>query len=169
MSGDLAVRDSSIRPDWWRERRAERQAHRRRPVLYATMPDQQHEPTDAEGPLFRAAHRHADAVDRAATAPERRKAWVRLVPSALAAFAEGLLREYALLGALGTCLFALIFGITSGHPGWTFGLVTSAICGCAVLAVAFLRRWSFGKQWLVLLSVMTLNVGLIVAMEQLTG
>jgi hypothetical protein len=122
-----------------------------------------------EGPLFDAAFRHAGDVDRAETATERRKGWLRLIPSALAAVAENFLRETALFGALLACVVAVFAGIGSDSAGWQIGLVAAAVVGALLAITCALRRWSISQQWSVYLLVILVEVGLIIAMEQMTG
>lgn len=127
------------------------------------------EPPDADGPLFRAAKRRADAVDNAQTPAERRQAVGRVIPTALAAFAEGILREFVAFGALLSCVVAVFAALDAESTGWRIGLITVAVVGAVLVVMAMLRRWSFGGQWAVFVGVIAVNVGLIVAMEQLTG
>ena len=121
------------------------------------------EPTDEDGPLFRQAYRRADAVDRAQEPADRRRAWARFVPHALAALAEGFLRESLIIGAV---LFSVIAGViaaTSGDPVWVVVGVTSGVAGTVLVFSAVARHWAFGRQWAVILGVIVLQCVLMVA------
>lgn len=122
-----------------------------------------------DGPLLRATYRHADDLDRAETPEERKRAWWRLIPSAMAALAGDFLREMALFAALLTCVVAIFAAVDSGHPAWLTGLIAAALAGAALVLAAALRRWPVGRQWAVFVSVIVVEVGLIILMEQVTG
>jgi len=119
------------------------------------MPDR--EPTPEDGPLFRSAHGRADAVDRSKPGVERWKALARFVPSALAALAEGFLREAMITGAALFSVIAAVMGLTSGGTVWAIAGVASGVGGLGLLLVAVARRWSFGRQWAVILGVITFS------------
>lgn len=122
------------------------------------------EPTSEDGPLFRSAHGHADAVDRSKPGAERWKALVRFVPSALAAIAEGFLREAMITGAALFSIIAAVMGVTSGGAAWAVAGVVAGVGGLGLLLVAVARRWSFGRQWAVILGVITFQVVLMVVL-----
>ncbi|MCT2582376.1 hypothetical protein [Actinophytocola gossypii] len=124
------------------------------------------EPTPEDGPLFRSAHEHADAVDRAGPGAERRKAWTRFIPSALVALAEGFLREAMITGAVLFSVIAAVIGATSGEVAWAVACVASGVVGVVLVLVAVARHWSFGRQWAVLLGVLALQVALMVTFWQ---
>ncbi len=120
------------------------------------------EPTPEDGPFFRAAHRDADAVDRAEPGAERRGAWTRFVPSALVALAEGFLREAMITGAVLFCVIAAVIGATSGDVAWAAGCVVAGVAGTVLVLVAVARHWSFGRQWAVILGVFVVQIALMV-------
>lgn len=128
------------------------------------MSDHRHEPTDADGPLFRAAYRAADQVDTATTPEQRRKAWGGFVRAGLVALAEGLLREAMVWGAVLFSVLAAVFGATAGDRVWAGPMIVSGLVGVALVLVSHWRKWSFGRQWLVLLGVTIVQIGLIVAL-----
>ncbi|MGH3928933.1 MAG: hypothetical protein ACRDTF_03035 [Pseudonocardiaceae bacterium] len=126
----------------------------------------QSEPTDEDGPLFRAAYRRADAVDRAEAPAERRKAWAGFLPSALAALAEGFLREALIVGAVLFSVITLVIGATSGDPVWAVACIASGIFGTVLVLFAVARHWAFGRQWAAILGVLLLQSVLMVAFWQ---
>jgi hypothetical protein len=126
------------------------------------VPERPPEPTDADGPFFREAYRRADAVDGADAPARRRKAWARLLPSALAAFGEGFLRDELMIGAVLFSVIVAVMGATSGDPAWAVGGVASGVAGTVLVLLAWRRRWSFGRQWAVILGVLLLQVAVMV-------
>lgn len=122
-----------------------------------------------DGPLLRSVDRHADDLDRAGTPAERKRAWGRLIPSFLAALAEDFLRETAGFGALLACVVAVAAAVDSGHPAWRAGLIAAALAGAVLVLVAAFRRWPVGRQWVVFVGVIVVEVGLIILMEKVTG
>jgi hypothetical protein len=114
---------------------------------------------DQDGPLFRAASRHADAVDNAATPAERRGAWARLLPSAAAALVEGLVRQSMVTGAVLFSIVVAIMGATSGEAAWVVVGLGAGIGAVALVCVA-VARWSFARQWAVLVGVVVAQAGL---------
>lgn len=128
------------------------------------MPDR--EPTPEDGPLFRSAHDRADAIDRADGGPEKRRAWTRFVPTALAALAEGFLREALITGAVLFSVIAGVIGATSGDTAWAVICVASGVVGVVAMLVAVARHWSFGRQWAVILGVFVLQTAVMVAFWQ---
>ena len=124
------------------------------------------EPTPEDGPLFRSAHEHADAVDRAGRGARRRAAWARFIPSALVALAEGFLRDALLTGAVLFSIITVWIGLTSSAAVWKITCVVFGVVGIALVLVAVARRWSFGRQWAVILAVFVLQVGLMIAVWQ---
>lgn len=138
-------------------------------VMVTTMTSREPVEQDDDSPLLRAAYQHADDLDRAETPAERKRAWWRLIPSFLAALAEDFLRESALFGALLSCVVAVVAGVDSGQPAWMAGLIAAALAGSVLALVAALRRWPVGWQWTVFVSVIVVEVGLIILMEQATG
>ncbi|MCK2244282.1 hypothetical protein [Crossiella sp. S99.2] len=126
------------------------------------MADGQREPTNEDGPLFRSAYEHADAVDKAADPAQRRRAWGGFLPRALVALAEGFLRDWMLIGAV---LFSVIVGFIGGSSGdlpWIIGGVVAAVTGTALVLIAVARHWSFGRQWTVILGVFALQIVLMI-------
>lgn len=126
------------------------------------MPEQPSEPSDADGPLFREAYRRADDIDRADQPAQRRKAWARFIPSALAAFGEGFMRDELMVGAVLFSVIVAVIGATSGDPPWAVGLVASGVAGTVLVLVALWRRWPFGRQWAVILGIMVLQIAVMV-------
>jgi hypothetical protein len=120
------------------------------------------EPTDEDGPLFRAAYRRADAVDRAQAPAERRKAWAGFLPSALVALAEGFLRESLIIGAVLFSVIVLVIGVTSGDPVWALACIAAGVVGTVLVLFAVARHWAFGRQWAVILGVLLLQCVLMV-------
>jgi len=130
------------------------------------MPGPQSEPTDEDGPLFRAAYRRADAVDRAEAPVERRKAWAGFLPSALTAISEGFLREEMIIGTVLFSVIVLVIGATAGNPVWAVACIAAGVFGAALVLFAVARHWSFGKQWAAILGVLLLQSVLMVAFWQ---
>lgn len=127
------------------------------------MSDRNHEPTDADGPLFKEASRRAREVDGAPTPDQRRGAWARFIPAAAAALAEGFLRDTMVSGAVLFSILGIVFGATSGNAAWAVSMVILGLASIALVFVAIGRRWSFGKQWAVLLGVSAVQIALIIA------
>lgn len=127
------------------------------------MPGPQSEPTDEDGPLFRAAYRRADAVDRAEAPAERRKAWAGFLPSALAALAEGFLRETLIIGSVLSSVIALVIGATSGDPVWAIACIAAGVFGTVLVLFAVARHWAFSRQWAAILGVLLLQCVLMFA------
>jgi hypothetical protein len=121
------------------------------------------EPTDEDGPLFRAAYRRADAVDRAQEPAQRRKAWAGFLPSALVALAEGFLRESLIIGAVLFSVIVLVIGVTSGDLVWALVCLAAGVGGAVLMLFAVARHWAFGRQWAVILGVLLLQCVLMVA------
>ncbi|MBP2471740.1 hypothetical protein JOF53_000612 [Crossiella equi] len=114
------------------------------------------EPSDEDGPLFRSAYEHADAVDRS-RGPDRRRAWYSFLPRALAALAEGFLRDWLIIGAVLYSVIVGFIGATSGDVPWAVGCVVAGVLGTALVLLAVARHWSFGRQWLAILGVFVLQ------------
>ncbi len=127
------------------------------------MPGPKSEPTDEDGPLFGAAYRRADAVDRAEAPAERRKAWAGFLPSALAALAEGFLREALITGAVLFSVITFVIGATSGDPVWAVACIAAGIFGTVLVLLAVARHWAFGRQWAAILGVLLLQCVLMFA------
>lgn len=128
------------------------------------MSDRKREPTEADGPLFREAYERAGQIDEAVTESERKQARGGFVRAAAAALAEGLLRETFVWGAVLFSILAAVFGATAGDIIWAVPMVISGVVGIVLVLWAIYRKWSFGKQWLVLLGVMLVQIVLIVAL-----
>ncbi len=128
--------------------------------------DRRREPDDADGPLFREAHRRAGELDNAATPEARRGAWAGFLRAGAVALAEGFLREAAIWGAVLFSVLAAVFGATSGRPALAVPMVISGVAGAVLVFVAVRRRWSFGAQWAVFLGVLLVQAILIVAIWQ---
>ena len=122
------------------------------------------EPTDQDGPLFRAAYRRADDVDTAADG-KRAGAWARFLPSALVALVEGFVRQSMVSGAVLFSLIVAVMGATSGEVGWILGGLVAGVGG-AILVFVAVARWSFGRQWAVLVGVVVLQCLLMTAYWQ---
>ncbi|SDC13230.1 hypothetical protein [Actinokineospora iranica] len=108
------------------------------------------EPTEEDGPLFREAYRQADAVDRAQTPGDRRKAMAGFAPRALVALAEGFLRDALKTGAVVFSVIVAVMAATSGDAVWAAAGIVSGVVGVGLVAVALIRHWSFGRQWAVI-------------------
>lgn len=122
------------------------------------------EPIDQDGPLIRAASRRAEDVDNAASG-ERAGAWARFILPALAALAEGFVRQSMVSGGVLFSLIVAIMGATSGEVGWIVGGVLAGVGG-AILVFVAVARWSFGRQWAVLVGVVVLQCLLMTAYWQ---
>lgn len=131
------------------------------------MSERRREPTEADGPLFRVAYRRAEDLGEASDPGERRRAWGGFLGAAAAALAEGLLREAAVWGAVLFSLLAAVFGVTGGDIAWLVPMVTAGAVGVVLVFWAIWKRWSFGRQWAVLLGVLIVQIGLIVAFWRL--
>lgn len=127
------------------------------------MPGPRSEPTDEDGALFREACHRADAVDRAEAPAQRWKAWAGFLPSALAALAEGFLREELIIGAVLFSVIVFVIGVTSGDLVWAVVCIATGIFGTVLVLFALGRRWAFGKQWAVILGVPLLQCVLMFA------
>jgi hypothetical protein len=123
--------------------------------------EQTSEPADADGPLFRAAQRRAAEVDDGVPG-RRRKAWARFLVTAGLALAEGFLRNTFVWGAVLFSLVAIGSGVTAGDMAWAVPLVVSGVVGIALVFWSIARRWSFGRQWAVLLGVIIVQIVLII-------
>jgi hypothetical protein len=121
---------------------------------------------DPDGRLFGEAKRRAEDVDRAETPAARRKAWRRFLPSALVAFAEGILRDWAMTGAAMFALLLVVIGALSGDPAATVGLIAVGVLGTGLILLAWRRRWPLRWQWLTTLGVLALNVVAIILFRQ---
>jgi hypothetical protein len=128
--------------------------------------DRKREPTDADGPLFREAHRRAGEVDSAQTPQERRAAKGGFFRAAAVALAEGFLREAVIWGAVLFSVLAAVFGATSGSVAWAIPMVIAGVAGAVVVFVAVARKWTFGAQWAAFMTVLIVEIALIVALWQ---
>lgn len=126
------------------------------------VPDDKGEITDADGPLIRAALDRAKEIDEASTTEQRRKGWVRLAGTGAVAFAERLLRDTFVWGAVLFSIVAIIVGATSGSVAWAASMVVAGVAGIVLVFWALARRWTFGRQWVVLLGVLLVQILLIV-------
>ena len=135
-------------------------------VTVAGVSDREREPTEADGPLFRAAYERAGRIDDAAGPDQRRRAWGGFLRAAAVALAEGLLRETFVWGAVLFSIIAAVFGATGGDIAWLVPMVTAGVAGIVLVVWALLRRWSFGRQWAVLLGVTVTQIALIVIFWQ---
>jgi hypothetical protein len=118
--------------------------------------------TEADGPLIRAALHRATEIDRAPAPGQRRKAWLRFLPAAIAALLEGLVRESFVWGAVASSLLAIVFGVTSGATAWAVTMAVSGVAGIVLVFWSIARHWAFGRQWAVLLGVLAVQVVLMV-------
>lgn len=130
------------------------------------MADRKREPTEADGPLFRAAYERAGEIDDAATPEQRRRSWRGFLVTAATALAEGLLRETFVWGAVLFSLMAVVFGATAGDIAWTVPMVAAGAAGIALVFWSIAKRWPFGRQWAVLLAVVAVQAILVVALWQ---
>jgi hypothetical protein len=119
--------------------------------------------TDADGPLIQAALRRAKDVDDAATPEQRRKGWLRLLATGAVAFAEGWLRDTFRWGVVLSSIVAIGVGVTAGRLAWTVVLIVAGVAGTALMFWSLARRWSFGRQWAVLLGALVVQIALIAA------
>ncbi len=120
--------------------------------------------TGADGPLIRAALDRATEVDRARTPERRRKAWLRLLPAAALALLEGFVRESFVWGAVAFSLLAIVFGATSGVVAWAVAMIVSGVAGIGLVFWSIARHWAFGRQWLVLLGVLAVQIAGMIAL-----
>lgn len=127
----------------------------------SVVPDDKGEITDADGPLIRAALDRAGEVDEAATAEQRRRAWPRLLGVAAIAFAERFLRDTFVWGAVLFSIVAILIGVTSGSAAWAVVMAVAGVAGVVLVFWALARRWTFRRQWAVLLGVLLVQVVLI--------
>ena len=130
------------------------------------MSDPRREPDDADGPLFREAHRRASEIDSAQTPEARRGAWGGFLRAGAVALAEGFLREAAIWGAVLLSVLAAVFGATSGKIAWAVPMVIIGVAGAGLVFVAVRQRWRFSAQWAVFLGVLVIQAILIVALWQ---
>ncbi|GAA3754407.1 hypothetical protein GCM10022225_43990 [Plantactinospora mayteni] len=126
------------------------------------MSEQRHEPTEADGPLFRAAYERAGEIDDAPDSGGRRRGWGGFLRAAALALAEGFLRETFVWGAVLFSLLAAVFGATGGDVAWMVPMIGSGVAGVVLVFWSIARRWSFGRQWLVLLGVVAVQIVLVV-------
>lgn len=108
--------------------------------------------------IERLAADRAGAVDDAATPAERRRAWARFVPVALAALAEGIVRDAFVVGAVLFSLVVTVMGATSGQPGWIVAGVVVGVIGTVLPFLALARRWPLRAQWAVLVGIVVAQV-----------
>ncbi|WP_067479640.1 hypothetical protein [Nocardia amamiensis] len=109
---------------------------------------------DEDGPLFRQAFRHADAFDNMPESDRSKGAIARLLGWAVAAFAEGFLRYELLVGAIFFSIIVTVIGATTDNPAWMSGYIAAGLIGIISVVVALRRRWSFGRQWAVIVGVL---------------
>lgn len=109
---------------------------------------------DEGGQLFRQAYRHADAFDNSPESNRSKGAIARLMAWAVAAFAEGFLRFELLVGAIFFSIVVTVIGATTDNPVWMSGYIAAGFIGIVLVAVALKRRWSFGRQWAVIVGVL---------------
>lgn len=126
------------------------------------MSDRKREPTEADGPLFRAAYERAGEIDDASTPAQRRRSWGGFLRAAVIALAEGLLREAFVWGAVLFSLLAVVFGATGGDVAWMIPMIGVGVAGIGLVFWALARHWAFGRQWAVLLGVATVQIVVIV-------
>jgi hypothetical protein len=126
--------------------------------------DRERAPSEADGPLLRAAYRQAERVDRAQKPAERRKAWAGVLGAGVVALAEGFLREQMIWGAVLFSILGAVFGATSGDLVWAIPMVASGVVGILLVFLSQARRWAFGRQWGLLLGVVALQCVLIVVL-----
>lgn len=125
--------------------------------------ERKREPSDADGPLFREAYERAGEIDDAPPG-QRHGAWGRFLRAAAAALVEGFLRETFVWGAVLFSILAAVFGATSGEPAWAVSMVAAGIAGTVLVFWSIARKWSFGRQWAVLLGVLVVQIALIVVL-----
>lgn len=124
-------------------------------------------PPDPEGPPFRAADHQVDDVDlgEAQTRAERHTSWARAIPSAVAAFAEDILRQWVIAAALLLSVAVGLMGATADDRAWVIAGLASGVLG-AVLVVAAALLGSLARQWAVAIGVIVAQAALMVAYNQ---
>jgi hypothetical protein len=125
--------------------------------------DRKREPTEADGPLFRKAYERAGEIDDAPPG-QRHRAWWPFLRSAAIALAEGFLRETFVWGAVLFSILAAVFGATAGDVAWAVPMVAAGVAGIVLVFWSVARKWSFGRQWTVLLGVLLVQIVLIVVL-----
>lgn len=123
--------------------------------------DTSHDDKSPDNAIERLAADRAGAVDDAATPAERRRAWARFVPvalAALAALAEGIVRDAFVVGAVLFSLVVTVMGATSGQPGWIVAGVVVGVIGTVLPFLALARRWPLRAQWAVLVGIVVVQV-----------
>jgi hypothetical protein len=125
--------------------------------------ERKREPSDADGPLFREAYERAGEIDNAPPGQQHR-AWGRFLRVAAIALAEGFLRETFVWGAVAFSIIAAVVGATSGEPAWAVTMVAAGIAGTVLVFWSIAKKWSFGRQWAVLLGVLVVQIALIVVL-----
>jgi hypothetical protein len=96
------------------------------------MAGRRREPTEADGPLLRAAYQRAKEIRGEPGPVRRRKGWATFLAVAAAALAEVLLREVFIGAAALSSVLAIVFGLTAGDTAWA---VPMAVCGFASVAL----------------------------------
>jgi hypothetical protein len=130
------------------------------------MSSRKREPTEADGPLYRAAYERARELEAAQTDEERRLARRRLAGAGAAALGEGLLREALVWGAVLASALGAVFGATAGDPVWAVVMVPAGIAGIALVLTAHWRHWAFKRQWATIIAVLSVQCVLIVVLWQ---
>jgi hypothetical protein len=125
--------------------------------------DRKREPTEADGPLFRAAYRRAGEIDDAPPG-QRHRAWGGFLRAAAVALAEGFLRETFVWGAVLFSIVGIVFGATAGDVAWAIPMAVVGVAGIVLVFWSIAKRWAFRRQWAVLLGVVLVQIVLIVAL-----
>lgn len=127
----------------------------------SSVSDDKDEITEADGPLIRAALDRAREIDEAPAAEQRRKGWPRMLGTAAVAFAERFLRDTFVWGAVLFSIVAILVGVTSGSAAWAVPMAAAGVAGIVLVFWALARRWTFGRQWAVLLGVLLAQIVLV--------
>jgi hypothetical protein len=121
------------------------------------------EPSDADGPLIKAALDQASEVDQVGPGMKRRKAVARLVPLFLAAIAENWLRTEIALGAGLISGLAIVIGALSGDMAWGTALIVVGIAGAVMTFLPMSRSWRLRWHWTTYFAIYAAAIGMLIA------
>ncbi|SEE86566.1 hypothetical protein [Jiangella alba] len=97
------------------------------------------------------------APEPSRTPPRRRGA----IPAALASLAEGFVRDSLIIGTSTLALVVAVGGLLSGSAGPAITGVVGGVGGAVLLVATVARHWPVGRQWLAIVAVLAVQVGLI--------